>query len=81
MGKKQILFKLFKISEYKLVYLEHIYIEFKFDFCISVEFKICVIQDYRRLKNIKIKSHNLVGCNINTEIYKINYKIYIGEIK
>lgn len=47
---------------------------------ISPEFKLYIIQDYKRLKSDE-NSRLSLGWNINREISKINYKIHTGAIK
>lgn len=58
----------------------HTDIAFEIDSWISVEFKMYVIQDYKRLKEDKNFKLSL-DWNLNIEISKINYKIYIDGIK
>ena len=47
---------------------------------ISAEFKLYLIQDYKRLKGDENSKLSL-GWNLNREIYKINYKIHTDAIK
>ena len=47
---------------------------------ISPEFKLYIIQDYKRLKSDE-NSRLSLGWNLNREISKINYKIHIDAIK
>ncbi len=47
---------------------------------ISAEFKMYVIQDYKRLKSDENSKLSL-GWNLNREISKINYKIHTDAIK
>ena len=47
---------------------------------ISAEFKLYLIQDYKRLKSDE-KSKLSLGWNLNREISKINYKIHTDAIK
>ena len=47
---------------------------------ISAEFKLYLIQDYKRLKSDENSKLSL-GWNLNREISKINYKIHTGAIK
>lgn len=47
---------------------------------ISVEFKLYLIQDYKRLKSDENSKLSL-GWNLNREISKINYKIHTDAIK
>lgn len=47
---------------------------------ISAEFKLYLIQDYKRLKSDKNSKLSL-GWNLNREISKINYKIHTDAIK
>ena len=47
---------------------------------ISAEFKLYLIQDYKRLK-LDENSKLSLGWNLNREISKINYKIYTDAIK
>lgn len=47
---------------------------------ISAEFKIYVIQDYKRLKSDE-NSRLSLSWNLNREISKINYKIHTDAIK
>ena len=47
---------------------------------ISAEFKLYLIQDYKRLKGDENSKLSL-GWNLNREISKINYKIHTDEIK
>lgn len=58
----------------------HIDIAFEFASWISAEFKMYVIQDYKRLKSDENSKLSL-GWNLNREISKINYKIHIDAIK
>ena len=47
---------------------------------LSPEFKLYIIQDYKRLKSDENSKLSL-GWNLNREISKINYKIHIDAIK
>ena len=47
---------------------------------ISAEFKLYLIQDYKRLKSDE-NSRLSLGWNLNREISKINYKIHTAAIK
>ncbi len=47
---------------------------------ISPEFKLYIIQDYKRLKSDE-NSRLSLGWNLNREISKINYKIHTDAIK
>ena len=47
---------------------------------ISSEFKLYIIQDYKRLK-LDENSRLSLGWNLNREISKINYKIHTDAIK
>ena len=58
----------------------HTDIAFEFASWISAEFKMYVIQDYKRLKSDKNSKLSL-GWNLNREISKINYKIHTDAIK
>ena len=58
----------------------HTDIAFEFASWISAEFKIYVIQDYKRLK-LDENSKLSLGWNLNREISKINYKIHTDAIK
>jgi len=55
-------------------------IAFKFASWISAEFKLYLIQDYKRLKSDENSKLSL-GWNLNREISKINYKIHTDAIK
>ena len=55
-------------------------IAFEFASWISAEFKMYVIQDYKRLKSDENSKLSL-GWNLNREISKINYKIHTDAIK
>ena len=55
-------------------------IEMAFASWISPEFKLYIIQDYKRLKSDENSKLSL-GWNLNREISKINYKIHIDAIK
>ena len=55
-------------------------IAFEFASWISAEFKMYVIQDYKRLKSDENSKLSL-GWNLNREISKINYKIHTDVIK
>ncbi len=58
----------------------HTDIAFEFASWISAEFKMYVIQDYKRLKSDE-KFKLSLGWNLNREISKINYKIHTDAIK
>ena len=58
----------------------HSDIAMEFASWISAEFKLYLIQDYKRLKGDE-NSKLLLGWNLNREISKINYKIHTDEIK
>ena len=58
----------------------HTDIAFEFASWISAEFKMYVIQDYKRLK-LDENSKLSLGWNLNREISKINYKIHTDAIK
>lgn len=58
----------------------HTDIVFEFASWISAEFKIYVIQDYKRLK-LDENSELSLGWNLKREISKINYKIHTDAIK
>ena len=58
----------------------HTDIAFEFASCISAEFKMYVIQDYKRLKSDENSKLSL-GWNLNREISKINYKIHTDAIE
>lgn len=58
----------------------HTDIAFEFASWISAEFKMYVIQDYKRLKSDENSKLSL-GWNLNREISKINYKIHTDAIK
>ena len=55
-------------------------IEMEFASWISAEFKLYLIQDYKRLKSDENSKLSL-GWNLNREISKINYKIHTDAIK
>jgi len=55
-------------------------IVFEFASWISAEFKLYLIQDYKRLKSDENSKLSL-GWNLNREISKINYKIHTDAIK
>lgn len=55
-------------------------IAFEFASWISAEFKMYVIQDYKRLKSDKNSKLSL-NWNLNREISKLNYKIHTDAIK
>lgn len=55
-------------------------IAFEFASWISAEFKMYVIQDYKRLKSDENSKLSL-NWNLNREISKLNYKIYTDAIK
>ena len=55
-------------------------IAFEFASWISAEFKMYVIQDYKRLKSDEISKLSL-NWNLNREISKLNYKIHTDAIK
>ncbi len=52
----------------------------EFSSWISAEFKLYLIQDYKRLKSDENSKISL-GCNLNREISKINYKIHTDATK
>lgn len=56
----------------------HIDIAFEFASWLSPEFKLYIIQDYKRLKSSENKSLNW---NLNREIAKLNYHIHTDAIK
>lgn len=58
----------------------HTDIAFEFASWISAEFKMYVIQDYKRLKSDENSKLSL-GWHLNREISKINYKIHTAAIK
>ncbi|MCW9732296.1 KilA-N domain-containing protein [Avibacterium sp. 20-15] len=58
----------------------HTDIAFEFASWISAEFKMYVIQDYKRLKSDENSKLSL-NWNLNREISKINYKIHTDAIK
>ena len=58
----------------------HTDIAFEFASWISAEFKMYVIQDYKRLKSDENSKLSL-GWNLNREISTINYKIHTDAIK
>ena len=58
----------------------HTDIAFEFASWISPEFKMYVIQDYKRLKSDENSKLSL-GWNLNREISKINYKIHTDAIE
>ena len=58
----------------------HTDIAFEFASWISAEFKMYVIQDYKRLKSDENSKLSL-GWNLNREISKINYKIHTDAIE
>ena len=58
----------------------HTDIAFEFASWISAEFKMYVIQDYKRLKSDENSKLSL-SWNLNREISKINYKIHTDAIK
>ncbi len=58
----------------------HADIAFEFASWISAEFKMYVIQDYKRLKSDE-NSRLSLNWNLNREISKINYKIHTDAIK
>ena len=58
----------------------HSDIAMEFASWISAEFKMYVIQDYKRLKSDENSKLSL-GWNLNREISKINYKIHTDAIK
>lgn len=55
-------------------------IAMEFGSCISAEFKLYLIQDYKRLKKDE-NSRLSLSWNLNREISKINYKIHTDAIK
>lgn len=55
-------------------------ITMEFSSWISAEFKLYLIQDYKRLKSDENSKISL-GCNLNREISKINYKIHTDATK
>ncbi|WDU47140.1 KilA-N domain-containing protein [Taylorella equigenitalis] len=58
----------------------HYDIAMEFASWLSPEFKLCIIQDYKRLKSDE-NSRLSLGWNLNREISKINYKIHTHAIK
>ena len=58
----------------------HLDIAMEFASWISAEFKLYLIQDYKRLKGDENSKLSL-GWNLNREISKINYKIHTDAIK
>lgn len=58
----------------------HYYIAMEFASWISAEFKLYIIQDYKRLKSDE-NSRLSLNWNLNREISKINYKIHTDAIK
>ena len=58
----------------------HFDIAMKFASWISAEFKLYIIQDYKRLKSDE-NSKLSFNWNLNREISKINYKIHTNAIK
>ena len=60
--------------------LAHPDIAMEFASWISAEFKLYLIQDYKRLK-LDENSKLSLGWNLNREISKINYKIYTDAFK
>ena len=58
----------------------HYDIAMEFASWLSPEFKLYIIQDYKRLKSDENSSLSL-GWNLNREISKINYKIHTDAIK
>lgn len=58
----------------------HADIAFEFASWISPEFKLYIIQDYKRLKNDE-NSRLSLGWNLNREISKLNYRIHTDAIK
>ena len=58
----------------------HSDIAMEFASWISPEFKLYIIQDYKRLKSDE-NSRLSLGWNLNREISKINYKIHTNAIK
>ena len=58
----------------------HSDIAMEFASWISAEFKLYIIQDYKRLKSDE-NSRLSLGWNLNREISKINYKIHTDAIK
>ena len=55
-------------------------ITMEFSSWISAEFKLNLIQGYKRLKSDENSKISL-GCNLNREISKISYKIHTDAIK
>ena len=58
----------------------HSDIAFEFTSWISAEFKLYIINDYKRLK-IDASSRLSLGWNLNREISKLNYRIHTDAIK
>ena len=58
----------------------HTDIAMEFASWVSPEFKLYIIQDYKRLK-LDENSRLSLGWNLNREISKINYKIHTDAIK
>ena len=58
----------------------HTDIAMEFASWVSPEFKLYIIQDYKRLKSDE-NSRLSLGWNLNREISKINYKIHTDAIK
>lgn len=58
----------------------HSDIALEFASWISPEFKLYIIQDYKRLKSDENSKLSL-GWNLNRELSKINYKIHTDAIK
>ena len=58
----------------------HSDIAFEFASWISVEFKLYIIKDYKRLKSDE-NSKMALGWNLNRELSKLNYKIHTDAIK
>jgi hypothetical protein len=58
----------------------HADIAFEFASWISAEFKLYIIKDYQRLKNIE-SSHLSLDWNVKRAIAKTNYKIHTNAIK
>ena len=67
-------------EDFKNDYISLTDIAFEFASWISAEFKMYVIQDYKRLKSDENSKLSL-GWNLNREISKINYKIHTDAIK
>ena len=63
-----------------MVGLLHSDIAMEFASWISAEFKLYIIQDYKRLKSDENSKLSL-NWNLNREISKINYKIHTDAIK